>query len=205
MYLEPQDFTNTPSPSMTFYVSYCQRTTELDKLAVEVSVNCGVSWSPKYIKTGTTLATTVDHTSTFTPSTTAEWRQETINLNTLGGMNDIWVRFKATSNQGNNIYVDNINISPSAIEENANVASLNIFPNPANENTTVNFGLKDATDVSITLTNSIGQVLSTESLGNTVAGDHYYDLNTSELSNGIYFITITTSEGSVSHRIAVSH
>ncbi|MBI3509708.1 MAG: T9SS type A sorting domain-containing protein [Bacteroidetes bacterium] len=205
LYMDPQDFSSTASPVLTFEVAYCQISGNNDKLSVEVSLNCGTSWSPKYIRTGATLSTTTAHSASWTPTTTAEWRMETINLNTLGGMSNVWIRFKGTSDAGNNLYLDNINIAPSAIDENHLVTSMNIFPNPANDNSTINFGMKESGNVKIEITNELGQVISSEDLGTISSGDHYHELNTSSLNDGIYFISIVTSNGSTTQKLSVSH
>ncbi len=205
LYLEPQDFTTAPAVTLTFEVAYAQRTNENDKLSVEVSTNCGHSWSPKYTKSGSTLSTTTAHAGTYTPTTAAEWRLETVNLNAVAGQPEVWVRFKGTSSGGNNVYVDDINIvGVSGVNEINNVSGLNVYPNPMTTSTNVNFNLNEANVVIITVINSLGQVVSTENLGNMTAGEQNYTLNTESLSNGLYFISINAGTGSVTEKISVN-
>lgn len=103
------DFSSLLSASLTFYVAYAQYSSENDKLEVQVSTNCGTSWVTKYTKQGTTLSTAAATTSSFVP-TSAQWRLETIDLNSYAGQTGVYIRFRATSAYGNNLYVDEINL-----------------------------------------------------------------------------------------------
>jgi hypothetical protein len=90
-------------------------TTTNDRLIVEVSNDCGNTFpSVLYDKTSNTGLSTVPGTSglqEFIPSSNSQWRREIVTVPgafvTPGTMN---VRFRAISNFGNNIFIDNINI-----------------------------------------------------------------------------------------------
>ncbi len=83
-----------------------------DRMRVQVSNDCGATWTTVYDKTsGTGLATVAGNASSaYTPVAT-DWRTETVSLSgaiLTGG--PLLVRWLANSSYGNNIYVDNINI-----------------------------------------------------------------------------------------------
>ncbi len=83
--------------------------------------------------------------------------------------------------------------------------SLNVFPNPVQDNFSTVFSLESESKIQIGIYNSLGQfvkAIASESFG---AGEHLVTGNTSDLSNGVYFITLTSDEGSISKRITVSH
>lgn len=104
-------FSSLTSATMTFDVAYARYdATYSDTLAVLISTNCGATWTQIYLKGGTTLSTSPDLTTAFTP-TGAQWRTETINLNAYCGQPTVMVSFQNRGRWGNNLYVDNINIT----------------------------------------------------------------------------------------------
>lgn len=108
--VKPIDLTGLSSAQMTFDVAYARYSaTYSDALSVVV-YGCGVAETTVYSKSGSTLATRADLTSAFTPTST-EWRNETIDLTPYIGNNKLYIVFRNTSGYGNNVYLDNINIS----------------------------------------------------------------------------------------------
>jgi hypothetical protein len=109
------DLSNISSPALTFDVAYQPYSTSgyVDSLQVLISTNCGSSFTPVYTKWGSTLATvTGTNSSSFVPTST-QWRTETINLNSYIGQSII-VAFRNIGRYGNNLYIDNIQISGSS-------------------------------------------------------------------------------------------
>jgi len=82
----------------------------LDTLEIMVSADCGKSFNTIYKKWGTTLSTKAGFTATAFVPVKTDWRKETIDLSRFKG-NDIQVRIRGTNQYGNNIYLDNINIT----------------------------------------------------------------------------------------------
>jgi PKD repeat protein len=106
------DFTNLASATMTFDVAYARYDAAYsDSLAVLVSTDCGMTYTQVYLKGGTGLATAPDYTTDVFEPTAAEWRTETISLNSFTGQGSVLVAFKNIGRYGQAIYVDNVNIS----------------------------------------------------------------------------------------------
>ena len=96
---------------LQFDVAYAPyNTNNFDGLEVLVSTNCGATWTSIYSKSSTTLATAPATTASFVP-TAAQWRTETINLTPYVGNSKVILSFKNLSGYGNNLYVDNINLT----------------------------------------------------------------------------------------------
>ena len=207
--IDPMSFVGLPNPQLYFEVSYgLASATASDKLEVDVSTNCGASWQVRYVRAGSSLSTngTTHFTSEYVPSSDAQWRMETVSLSSYVGHSDVLIRFKATSSQGNDLYVDNINVTamPLGITELTNIGSVNVFPNPASNSATVNFNLTQSNNVSITLFDAIGQQVMKSELGNLSIGEQNYTLNTEKLSNGLYFLTINAGSGTVTRKITIN-
>jgi PKD repeat protein len=107
----------TSSISMSFDVSHrpYATTNYIDTLNVYISTDCGGSWTRLYTKGGAQLSTAVGtQTTAFTPTANAQWRRETISLSTYSAQPSVYVKFESKSGYGNNLYLDNINITYTA-------------------------------------------------------------------------------------------
>jgi PKD repeat protein len=115
MWLPKMSFASMQNITLTFDVSHARYSASyIDSLEVLVSTNCGSSWTSVYMKGGTTLATVADNTNEFIPNAAAQWRNESINLNTYAGQANVIVAFRNRGHYGNCIYIDNVNIQGQA-------------------------------------------------------------------------------------------
>lgn len=101
------------SLNVTFDVSHKRySTTDIDTLNVFISSDCGGTWTRLYTKGGTQLATAVGtQTTAFTPTANAQWRRETVSLTSYAGLSSVYLKFESRSGWGNNVYLDNVNVS----------------------------------------------------------------------------------------------
>lgn len=83
------------------------------------------------------------------------------------------------------------------------ITSVKAFPNPANNEVYVPFNLNAKANVNVTLTNTVGQVISTQAFNNANEGKATF--NTSSLSNGIYFVTVEANGQRETTRVVVAH
>ena len=90
----------------------------------------------------------------------------------------------------------------SGIDNILNINSLSIYPNPSADESVVEFTMKEAAQMNFILTNSIGQIVWSET-ENIQAGLQRKDLNFNSLANGIYFLKLQTNEGILTTQIAV--
>ena len=117
----PLDFTNDTLVSMSFeYASAYYSTAYTDSLKIYVSADCGTTWSnvAAYVGTQSTFSTAGQTTSSFTPVDSTSWCQgsstvtcPTIDLDAYSGMAGVRVKFVTINGYGNNLYLDNINIT----------------------------------------------------------------------------------------------
>jgi hypothetical protein len=69
------------------------------------------------------------------------------------------------------------------------------YPNPATNSTTVKYGVKAATMVTVTITDMTGRIVNTINEGTVSAGEHTVSINTSDLAAGNYIYLVRTGEG----------
>jgi hypothetical protein len=195
LYAINTDLSAKPTALLTFAVAHAQAKTEADSLLVQASSDCGTTWTTVYAKGGAQLATSPkDSTQTYTPTTTGDWRTDTVNMNAFGGKNNVIIRFKAVSAAGNNLFVDDVNLSDEAlgIAENTAISGMSIYPNPFAENTQLDFTLVHAQTIQLSVTNTLGQVVTPMQTLVLPAGHNQVMLNCSNLSSGMYFVNLTS-------------
>lgn len=193
MILEPIDMTAfTGNVNLTFDVAYRQYSAENDRLQVDISTDCGGTWTNVYNKAGSTLATLAPSTTQFIPTTapSSDWRNEVIDLSSYSSSNKLFVRFKATSNYGNNMFIDNININSTTVGiEETETVTMNLYPNPTSDVLNLNLNLMNASDVNLSIVNNLGQTVMVRNLGN-LNGNTTSTFDVSSLASGIYNVNI---------------
>lgn len=105
------DLVGISNPIVSFDVSYARYSNTLfDKLRVDISTDCGVTFTNGiYLKENLVLATAGTVTTAFTPSTTAQWRRDSISLSSYAGQK-VRLRFSSINGYGNNLYLANIRV-----------------------------------------------------------------------------------------------
>jgi hypothetical protein len=117
------------------------------------------------------------------------------------------VKFRATSDFGNNLYLDNVNLSqsnPLGTEPlKNNEVSVSIFPNPSNGETNLKINAKTSSEAGITLVNVLGQtVYSRQVLLN--GGTNIIPLDVSGLAQGAYSVVIDSKNGASVKKLIVT-
>jgi len=79
-------------------------------------------------------------------------------------------------------------------ENNGSITIGNLFPNPASESTELNYNLKSASDVVVTITDLTGKVISTETLVNQTVGGHTLSISTKDFNSGMYYVSVSTGD-----------
>ncbi|NDC41677.1 MAG: T9SS C-terminal target domain-containing protein [Chitinophagia bacterium] len=85
------------------------------------------------------------------------------------------------------------------VEETTNV---NVTPNPADNVVNIAYNLSNATNGTITLTNSVGQVVATQAISSTSGKASF---NVANLANGVYIYTINAGSNRTTGRVVVAH
>jgi hypothetical protein len=161
-----------------------------------VSGNCGQSWTQIFTKSGTQLNTTgtLVPTAYLSPQA-SEWVTETINLASYTGNQNVYLKFEFipfSSAPGNNLFVDDINISGTVgLKENINLLSnVLVYPNPTEGILNVELRMLNGEREQIQILNSLGQLLLEEPL--TI---QHSTFNIQHLPCGIYFVKISSDKG----------
>ncbi len=205
----PVDLTTASNPELSFWVAYRLYTDTNDNpnfsdtLEVMVSTDCGATFTSVYKKFSVALTTAVPYFSTalFIP-TAAQWRKEIISLGAFAAAGNLIVRFHHTTDYENNMYIDDINIDQATgISSILADPSFTVYPVPANGIVNVQWGSVINTDVSVTITNSIGETVLKNEVKNYSGFVMPFDL--SNHANGIYFIEAVSGNKIINQKIVL--
>lgn len=112
LYSTTFDLSPLTTGEFTFKYAFAQTSTSgSDALYLFASMDCGETWYPRWSKSGSSLATVSDQNSSWAPSSTSDWESATIYLNNSYLSEKTMFKFVFESEGGNNLYLDDINIT----------------------------------------------------------------------------------------------
>jgi hypothetical protein len=82
---------------------------------------------------------------------------------------------------------------------------LEAYPNPTDNNTNVRYELGVTSDVSVVVTDIVGNVVSQTTNAQQTPGEYKVSLGTENLANGVYTYTVNANKASISKRFIVQH
>ena len=190
------DLTFATSAYVKFDVAYAYYPGYRDTLMVDVSTDCGRTFTPIYLKDTSYLATAPNNTSAFVPAAT-EWRTDSISLNAYLGQG-IELAFDNVGHYGQALFIDNVNIHvvapPIGINNVTKEQLITVFPNPTKDWLMVEGKELKGSTATITCFSSIGAVVTrrTEALN---SGMLHATINLSALPKGLYEVSVQDESG----------
>lgn len=199
------DLSGISNITMTYDVAFAQRNSgNQDKLSVYVSRDCGKTWAVRKNTSGANLSTAGTTNSNFVPSG-SEWETHTItNISSSYLVSGFRYKFEFTSDGGNNVYVDDINITgplgtPIITDNNINLV---IYPNPVEDNLSIRFDMPQDEFVSVDVLDMTGRKVASLYNGNA-SGHQLLDYDTQQLTAGVYMVSIKLAGQQITKRVVV--
>lgn len=191
---------------LTFKVAYAQTTSgSADQLLVFVSKDCGKTWQQKYSKAGAALSTASGLVSTpYTPAA-GDWRMETVIIQPAFISTNTMVKFMFISAAGNNIYLDDINLSSvESVEDFAgNIGALQVIPNPFTDAAAIKIMATKEETVHMELKDLLGHTVAIVPGDRLSAGDNTFTLRQDNLSKGLYLLDISSESGRITKKVII--
>tara|TARA_Y100000385_G_scaffold60547_1_gene59032 strand:- start:269 stop:2350 length:2082 start_codon:yes stop_codon:yes gene_type:complete len=156
-----------------------------DKLKIYTSTDCGENWILRKVLPTFQLGISNLYPSNIYIPSSNEWMETTINLNSLISKNSLMIKFEMFSGGGNNVYIDNLNLSYSINKDELSPKQvIQVYPSPSNNN-------------AIIKSNSSGKILILNAIGEII---YSYDSKTEpiiigELSSGLHYVIFTDNSG----------
>lgn len=93
---------------------------------------------------------------------------------------------------------------PTSVDDNTlTLDNISIVPNPANENTILRINQSNIRNLKISCINSIGEKVFELNDSNVFDGNNEYQINTSQLSNGIYYLIVNSENKIITKSLMV--
>jgi len=186
------DMTYLQDAELTFDVAYARYAVNYtDSLEVLISTDCGANYTSVYYKGGSTLATAPDFSaSPFVPAAN-EWRTETINLASYLGNGDVLIAFRSHTGWGQNVYVDNINLTATnvvGVEDETEETFLSVYPNPIAKDGILHLHSNLNEQISVDIYSSEGKRIYRKN------HDPMADISLSEMAAGTYIYVLSSSK-----------
>ncbi len=110
------DLSTTVSTHLTFDHAYARYAAGYsDGFRVDISADCGSTWTALYQASGSALATAPDNTgSNWSPASCSQWQNHNIDLGAYDGQR-IRLRFTGTCGYGQRLYFDNVHVAGNAV------------------------------------------------------------------------------------------
>ncbi|SHM15025.1 M43 family zinc metalloprotease [Hymenobacter psychrotolerans] len=200
------------TPTLVFDRAYARRSATInDVLRVSFSTDCGVTWSVTQTYNAAALNTKGSITQVgFTPASAADWQPISIPLSSAyRGSPRLLVRFVATSNAGNPLYLDNVRILDPLGTQDAEMTrrGISVYPNPLTAETAVHFTLPTAERAAVRLTDMLGRDVSSIAGKTYGAGAHSIRLqgsNGKALPAGVYLVHLTLGQQTFTTKVLVN-
>lgn len=171
-----------------------QANVPLDTLEVLVTQDCGNSFTTVYKKWGTELqSSTAAQTNAFTPQSADDWRLETIDLSAFIGANPVIVFFRATNNNENNLFLDNIQFKTQVLPAKLKEAGMLVYPAPFTTSFTVWHYQVPVALQAIRVINMAGQTVWLKQFSGNA--DKQERVNLSNAASGMYLVEVTYTDG----------
>lgn len=178
-----------------------------DTLEILLTKDCGKTFSSVYKKWGTDLQT-IDFVPVyppgdsigFVPANAGQWRTERVNLTALIGYSGTFqLVFRNINNNGNNIFLDNINISPVIVPAKVKQQGYMISPNPSEGVVYVQHYLTPTNLKGIAVYNPAGQLVMLKQYSGNALSNIPLDL--SNQAAGIYTIKLVYDTRVITQRV----
>ena len=212
--LKSLDFSAVTTPYLHFDLAYTQYlnaydpTPAPDQIDIEISSDCGVTWTKVYSKNQLQLQTVSppiqddptttgsNETNDWIPTKDSDWRTEKVDLSIVQQQKNVLLKIKNTSGYGTRIWFDNLkidngsNLAVTNPKELNNLKGVQVYPNPSS-NVFYLATPPTADNYTVTVHSPEGKLIYTETFSGSSSTDKA--INLSGKTKGIYFLNVTSS------------
>jgi PKD repeat protein len=186
--------------SLSFKMAFAPKVTSDSSIfRVYVSTNCGRTWVLRYNKASTNIHTaTPNFAGNWAPTLASQWSTQTIALTPYGNQSNVRLKFEFTNDKGNNLYLDDINITAAVgiNDINSSQYNLQVYPNPASQNLNIALEPQRNADITIELTDLAGRSVYSYDAGKVAAGEFHHAIENKGF-NGMYILRVRAGEDSM--------
>ncbi|MEP6615903.1 MAG: choice-of-anchor J domain-containing protein [Ginsengibacter sp.] len=194
------------STFVSFDLSYKLRngnvTGSVDTLEVQITKDCGSTFTTVWKKWGDSLQTTapgLNSGAEFVPSSPKDWNNIKIDLTPYLGTQDFQLYFVAKGNQENDLYIDNINVYGRILPARLKSQGYLIYPNPFTSMFLIHHFQRPATLQDVEVYNATGQRVWSQKFNGSANTET--NVNLFGLAPGIYMVRLNYTGKSITQKI----
>jgi hypothetical protein len=182
------DFSKSVKASLFFDLSYALSSKGNDRLQVLSSINGGESFEQaQFDQTGNQFSS-ASSSAEWIPTTDLDWKREYVNLNDLVGEQNVRLAFVATNDNGNSIYLDDIELFNDDDPSPPETASLYSIYTLSPDEIKVTFNLAEKETSRLQVYNMLGQIIIDNQLPDNL--NQTYTIDMSNQQRGIYIVRL---------------
>ncbi len=190
-----------PTGAIRFNVAHAIRPGYTDNLKILLSVDCGANYNFEIYNKNSSDLTELISTEEWTPTASTDWKTEFIDISEYMIWNNLRIAFVFTNGQGNNLYLDDIEMltsnDPFQIIPELNVA---VYPNPADGLFFVTFNLPVKQKINMKLVDMSGKVVIDHDFNSAL--NQKYEIATPS-QNGFYLIVLRGPDLNIVKRLYI--
>ncbi|MGL1886853.1 MAG: choice-of-anchor J domain-containing protein [Reichenbachiella sp.] len=193
---------NSEEATLQFDVAYAYQSGFNDRLQVLASTNCGLMFDHiVYDKNGVNLSTS-ENGEIWEPTTEDDWRRESIDLSEFAYETNLRLSFAFTSQKGNNIYLDNMEMYHTTDPDTIDLSSkLRVFPNPVVDDLNIKFNYRSKQDLTVRIVSMSGKTIYEEKIENIL--NQIHTIRGLAGLSGLYVLNVYNSNISDSQKIMI--
>lgn len=184
--------------TLSFRYAYRKRlNNDVEWLKVFITKDCGDNWIQRKTLQGNSLSNVAEF-SPWTPNGPEDW--VTIHMTNITSdffVNNFRYKFEFEGNNGNNFYLDDINIYPGSPSNNIvlglnpmeNIVDLVLYPNPTANEANLSFTSMEALETDLLILDITGKVIQHYPLQIT-SGKNLVSTSMEHLAKGTYFLQL---------------
>ena len=199
------DLSKDPA-SLFFEISYAQKIPADDRLRIVASKDCGLTYNQVLIDRPASTYSKAPSLTEWFPGSNADWKKEYVSLSALAGEKNVRIAVVAHNNNGNNIFIDNIELFATD-DPNPPLTTVpyQLYPSSRNANAdlAITFNLSTKQDVRIQIYTMQGNVITDKVLPETLNQTYYYDF--SAQSPGIYLFRVQIDNQLTATKVFIGH
>jgi PKD repeat protein len=207
IYSRAINLTGASALNIAFKYAFARKdTSNRDQLQLVCIQNCNGTSIPRFTATGAALETVTPINTSFVPTIGVQWKTGSATIPSLFINNTFHFKFVFTGNGGNNLYIDDINISVDAGINNLSehLLGLELFPNPASNEAELKFELNATRSLSVNVYSLLGQKIYEIPKQLFLEGNNTIPLNTSSFESGMYLVQISDGSSTINKSLIIT-
>lgn len=192
--------------SLFFDASYAQKIPADDRLRIVASTDCGLTYNLVIMDYAASIFSVAPKFTEWFPETDEDWKKQYVSLEALAGKQNVRIALVAHNNNGNNLFLDNIEFF-AGDDPNPPLTTVpyQFYYSEQNSNSdlAITFSLSKKSDVRIQIYGMQGNVIQDTLLPGTLNQTYYYDF--SEQSPGIYLFRLQIDNQLSTAKVFITH